>query len=77
MKRNDEGGIEIVNAAVKSDGVPAENWLPIELKDLALNVILRIYAPALEKMKTVPAPQATNLNKNSETTVHSIRRGKW
>ena len=62
MKLNDEGGIEIYIAAEKPEGVPAENWLPIERKDLELNVILRIYAPDLEKMKTWQAPKAAKLN---------------
>ena len=62
MKLNDEGGIDIYIAAEKSKGVPAENWLPIERKDLELNVILRIYAPDLEKMKTWQAPKAAKLN---------------
>ena len=58
MKLNDEGGIEIYIAAEKPDGVPAENWLPIERKDLDMNMTLRIYAPDLEKMKTWQAPKA-------------------
>ncbi len=58
MKLDDEGGIEIYIAAEKPEGVPAENWLPIERKDLGLNIILRIYAPDLEKMKTWQAPRA-------------------
>ena len=62
MKLNDEGGIEIYIAAEKPEGVHAENWLPIERKDLELNVILRIYAPDLDKMKTWQAPKAAMLN---------------
>jgi len=58
MKLNDEGGIEIYIAAEKPKDVPAENWLPIERKDLGLNIILRVYAPDLEKMKTWKAPKA-------------------
>ena len=48
----ENGGIEIYIAPVRPEGVPDENWLPIERKDLALNIILRIYAPDLDKMKT-------------------------
>jgi hypothetical protein len=62
MKLNEEGGIEIYIAPEKPKGVPAENWLPIERKNLALNIILRIYAPDLEKMKTWQAPKAAKLN---------------
>jgi hypothetical protein len=58
MKLNDEGGIDIYIAAEKPAGIPDENWLPIERKHLELNVILRIYAPDLEKMKTWEAPKA-------------------
>ena len=62
MKLNDEGVIDIYIAAEKPEGIPAENWLPIERKDLELNVILRIYAPDLDKMKTWQAPKAAKLN---------------
>ena len=61
MKLNNEGGIEIYIAAEIPNDVPAENWLPIERKDLELNVILRVYAPDLEKMKTWTAPKAEKL----------------
>jgi len=62
MKLNDNGGIEIYVAAEKPEGVPAENWLPIDRKDLGLNIILRLYAPDLEKMKTWKAPKAEKTN---------------
>jgi hypothetical protein len=52
---------EIYIAAEKPDGVPAENWLPIQREDLGLNIILRVYAPDLEKMKTWKAPKAVKL----------------
>lgn len=61
MKLNEDGGIEIYIAAEKPDGVPAENWLPIQREDLGLNIILRLYAPDLEKMKTWQAPRAVKL----------------
>jgi hypothetical protein len=61
MKLNANGGIEIYIAAEKPDGVPAENWLPIERKDLDMNMVLRLYAPDLEKMKTWKAPKAVKL----------------
>jgi hypothetical protein len=57
-KLNKDGGIEIYIAAAKPAGVPAENWLPIQRKDLELTVTLRVYAPDLEKMKTWKAPKA-------------------
>ena len=61
MKLNDEGAIDIYFASEKPKDVPAENWLPIERKDLELNIILRVYAPDLEKMKTWQAPKAEKL----------------
>jgi len=61
MKLNEDGGIEIYIAADKPEGVPEENWLPIERKDLDLNPITRIYVPDLEKMKTWEAPNAEKL----------------
>ena len=60
-KLNAEGGIDIYIAAKQPKGVPAENWLPINREDLEINMILRIYAPDLEKMKTWKAPVATKL----------------
>ncbi len=61
MKLNASGGIEIHIAAEQPQGVPAENWLPITREDLALNVIMRVYQPDLEKMKTWKAPKAEML----------------
>jgi hypothetical protein len=58
MKLNDEGKIEIYIAAEEPEGVPAENWLPIHRKDENLDIVLRVYAPDLEKMKTWTAPKA-------------------
>ncbi len=58
MKLNASGGIEIHIAAEQPQGVPAENWLPITREDLDLDVIMRVYQPDLEKMKTWKAPMA-------------------
>jgi hypothetical protein len=58
MKVNEDGGIEIYIAADQPQGVPDENWLPINRQDEALDVVMRIYAPDLEKMKTWNAPFA-------------------
>ncbi|UCE71546.1 MAG: DUF1254 domain-containing protein [Nitrospiraceae bacterium] len=58
MKLNDEGGIDIYVAAGKPEGVPSENWLPINRKDENIDIILRIYVPDLEKMKIWQAPKA-------------------
>ena len=58
MKLNKEGGIEIYVAAKRPDGVPAENWLPINRKDEDLSLNLRIYVPDAEKMKPWTPPKA-------------------
>ena len=59
MKLDPSGGIEIHIAAEQPSGVPAENWLPINRKDLDLDVIMRVYVPDLDKMKTWKDPIAT------------------
>ncbi len=61
MQVNDDGGIEIYVAAEQPAGVPMENWLPIERKGQDLSLILRIYAPDLERMKTWTAPKAERI----------------
>jgi len=61
MKLNEKGGIEIYVSAEKPEGVPAENWLPINRKDEGLDMVMRIYAPDLEKMKTWKAPKAEKI----------------
>ena len=58
MKLNADGGIEVYVAAAKPEGVPEENWLPIKRKDENLDIVLRVYVPDLEKMKTWIAPKA-------------------
>ena len=62
MKYNEEGGIDIYIAAEQPKGVPSENWLPINREDLELNMILRLYAPDLEKMKTWITPKIKKIN---------------
>ena len=61
MKLDDEGGIDIYIAAEKPEGVPEENWLPIERKNLDLSPQLRLYVPDLEKYKTWKPPVAEKL----------------
>lgn len=55
---DDQGGIEIHIAAEKPENVPEENWLPINRGDEALDIVMRIYAPDIEKMKTWNIPKA-------------------
>jgi hypothetical protein len=57
FKLNAEGGIEIVISAKKPEGLPDENWLPINRGDIELSLMYRIYAPDAEKMKTWKMPQ--------------------
>jgi hypothetical protein len=58
FKLDENGGIEIHIAAEKPEGVPEENWLPIVRSDEALDIVMRLYAPDVEKMKTWTAPKA-------------------
>jgi len=58
MKLDKDGGIAIYIAAQKPNGVPEENWLPINRKDEDLGAIMRIYVPDLENMKTWSPPKA-------------------
>ena len=60
-KLNDDGGIEIYVAEKKPDGVPEENWLPLNRKDEDIDIILRVYVADLEKMKTWEAPKAEKM----------------
>ena len=54
----EDGSIEVHITAEKPEGVPEENWLPISRKDEAMDVVLRIYAPDLEKFKSWKPPKA-------------------
>jgi hypothetical protein len=61
MKLNQDGGIEIHLAAKQPAGVPEENWLPINRGDQQVDVIVRVYVPDLEKLKTWKVPKADRL----------------
>jgi len=61
MKLNEDGGIEVYVAAEKPEGLPEENWLPINRKDENLDIILRLYEPDLDKMKTWKVPKAERI----------------
>jgi hypothetical protein len=58
MKLNEDGGIEVSVAAEKPEGVPEQNWLPINRKDEDMDIVLRVYVPDLETMKTWKPPKA-------------------
>ena len=61
MKLDADGGLKIYVSAVKPKDVPSDNWLPINRNDQGIDIILRIYAPDLEKMKTWKAPKAMKI----------------
>ena len=61
MKLNEEGGIEVYVAAEKPEGVPDENWLPLNRGDYDIDVILRLYVPDLEKFAKWTPPLAEKL----------------
>jgi len=42
--------------------VPAENWLPINRGDEALDLVMRIYAPDLERLEKWTVPQAEKVS---------------
>jgi hypothetical protein len=61
MKLDADGGIAIYIAAEQPPGVPEENWLPIVRRDEDLGVILRVYVPDLQRMKSWNAPKAVKV----------------
>ncbi len=61
MKLKAQGGIEIHVAAEKPDGVPPENWLPVNRGDYGIDPIMRIYAPDLERFKSWSPPKSERI----------------
>ena len=61
MVLGEDGGIAIYIAADKPDGVPEENWLPIERKDLDINPMFRLYAPDILAYEAWEPPRAEKL----------------
>lgn len=49
-------------AADKPDGVPEEDWLPIEREHLDLNPMFRLYAPDVEAYEAWGPPKAEQLD---------------
>ena len=62
MKLDEDGGVAVYIAAEKPEGVPEENWLPINRKDEDMDVILRIYVPDLEELETWEPPKAERID---------------
>jgi hypothetical protein len=58
MTLDEDGGIAIYVSAEQPEGVPDENWLPLNRGDYGVDVIMRIYAPDLERFATWTAPKA-------------------
>lgn len=61
MKLDDMGGIEIHIAPTKPVDVAKENWLPSGEKDQQLDVMVRVYNPDIDAMKSWIPPKAENL----------------
>ena len=61
MKLDENGGIAVYIAAQKPEGVPEENWLPLNRGDYGIDVSLRLYVPDLEKFKTWTPPKAERI----------------
>ena len=58
MELDTDGGIAIYLAAEKPEGVAEENWLPVERGDYGIDVIMRLYAPDLERFADWTPPVA-------------------
>jgi hypothetical protein len=58
MQLNADGGIDVYIAAEAPEGVPPENWLPINRKDENIDVILRVYIPDLKAVDSWSPPTA-------------------
>jgi hypothetical protein len=61
MQLDEDGGIAVYVVAEQPEGVPEENWLPINRKDEDMDVILRIYVPDLEALGNWSVPTAERL----------------
>ncbi|MBN3521066.1 DUF1254 domain-containing protein [Algoriphagus lutimaris] len=61
MQLNPDGGIKIYISEKKPDDIPMDNWLPINRIDQNIDVILRVYAPDLEKYTTWTPPKAVKV----------------
>ena len=62
MKLDADGGIAIYVSAEKPEGVPDENWLPFNPGDYGIDVIMRLFAPDLERYQNWSAPKAEKIS---------------
>jgi len=61
MQLDADGGIDVYIAAERPDGVPMENWLPVNRGDYGLSVILRVYVPDMNRFQNWRVPQAEKI----------------
>jgi hypothetical protein len=61
MELDENGDIAIYIAAQKPQGVPEENWLPLNRGDYGIDVTLRLYVPDLEAFKSWEPPKAERI----------------
>ena len=58
MQLDTDGGIEIHVAVEQPEGVPADNWLPINRKDEDMDIVMRIYDPEPNRIANWTPPRA-------------------
>ena len=51
----------LLGRAKRPKGVPEENWLSLNQGDYGIDIIMRLYAPDLERFKTWTPPRAEKL----------------
>ncbi len=64
LQLDKNGGIEIHLAAEQPAGVPADNWLPVPRGDYGMDIIMRLYAPDLERYDAWNPPKAALIEGN-------------
>jgi hypothetical protein len=62
FKLDADGGIKIHIAAEQPEGVPIENWLPINRQDQGLDMVMLIYDPELDRLKSWQVPAVEKIN---------------
>jgi len=58
MQLDTDGGMAIHIAVERPENVPEKNWLPLNRGDYGVDIIMRLYAPDLERFKTWTVPKA-------------------
>lgn len=61
MQLDADGGIAVHIATERPEGVPEQNWLPLNRGDYDIDVVLRLYVPDLEALETWTLPTAKKL----------------